>query len=389
MKLLSVFCGVWLYCLGFHVDADVLPGPCSNQQITLSKSFEGGRFNSCIALENNVFELNLVPENESINPSPWYAFKLHSMGSNTLTVVLNYTQSKHRYWPQISDDLVSWQRLPEEHVKLSQDATQVSLQLNINNGDTWLAAQPIIDNMTYQRWLADMSKLPAQASVSEVGKSVQGRSLLALTSKAKNKKPVLVLLGRQHPPEVTGAVAMFSFIETLLQDSELANKFRAEINVLVIPNINPDGVAAGNWRHNVNGVDLNRDWGPFSQPETRQVDKYITQFLVDKTLWMMIDFHSTKRDVFYIQKPEQETRFPQLVDKWMTAIHQAGSPIIFASKPGHAPEKPTSKSYFYQKYKVPTLTYELGDNSNPGDIKDSSNIAAKALMTLLLNETGH
>ncbi|MEP7702363.1 M14 family metallopeptidase [Paraglaciecola sp. 25GB23A] len=386
MKLLSIVLGFWLYTLSLPINAEVVLDGCTNQQITLSKNFESARFNSCLVLDNNVFELSLVPENEPINPSPWYAFKVHAKSPSTVTIVLNYTKGKHRYWPKVSDDFVSWQRLSEQQVELSQDAKQVRLQLDVKQGDTWIAAQPLINNSAYQLWLEQMTVQQPAVSLSEVGKTVQGRSLLALTSTAKNKKPLIVLLGRQHPPEVTGALAMFTFVETLMQDTELAQKFRQEINLLVVPNINPDGVAAGNWRHNVNGIDLNRDWGPFSQPETRQTNEYIRQYMADKSLWLVIDFHSTWRDIFYIQPAEQETRFPHLVDSWMAAINQADSPIIFEPKPGHAPDKPTSKSYFYEKYKVPTLTYELGDDSKPSDIEDSSKIAAKTLMELLLSE---
>jgi predicted deacylase len=388
MKLLSITFGFWFYTLSLPTNAEALLDKCSNQQITLSKNFESARFNSCLVLDKNVFELSLVPENEPINSSPWYALKVHAKSPSTVTIVLNYTKGKHRYWPKVSDDLVSWQRLSEQQIELSEDAKQVRLQLDVKQGDTWIAAQPLIDNSAYQLWLEQMTVQQPALSLSEVGKTVQGRSLLALSSAAKNKKPLIVLLGRQHPPEVTGALAMFTFVETLMQETELAQRFRQEINLLVVPNINPDGVAAGNWRHNVNGVDLNRDWGPFSQPETRQTDEYIRQYMVDKTLWMVVDFHSTWRNIFYIQKPEQETRFPHLVETWMAAINQADSPIKFEPKPGHTPNNSTSKSYFYEKYKVPTLTYELGDDSKTKDIEDSSRIAASTLMKLLLNEVG-
>jgi hypothetical protein len=39
-------------------------------------------------------------------------------------------------------------------------------------------------------------------------------------------------------------------------------------------NANPDGVDKGHWRLNDGGVDLNRDWGPFTQPETGMSNGY-------------------------------------------------------------------------------------------------------------------
>lgn len=380
--------GLLTYCLSLQVTAAGVANTCSNQHITLSKDFDGGRFASCKVQTNNVFQLTLVPENIPINPSPWYAFEIAADKVSSITIVLNYSHGKSRYWPQLSRDFSSWKRLGSNQVVLSEDEKKLSLQLDVKAGKTWIAAQPVIDNDSYQDWLELMAQDQPAMSLHQVGKSVQGRNLLALASVAKNKKPVIVLLGRQHPPEVTGAMAMRSFVETLLQETELAKTFRGEINLLILPNVNPDGVAAGNWRHNFNGVDLNRDWGPFSQPETRQIKDFIEQYIVDKSLWMVIDFHSTWRDVFYIQRQEQKTRFPLLIASWLQKINEANSPITFEPKPGHSPHNATSKTYFYENYKIPAITYELGDDDEPKDIELSSQIAAKALMQLLLEKVG-
>ena len=80
------------------------------------------------------------------------------------------------------------------------------------------------------------------------------------------KKDILFLLGRQHPPEVSGAFAFFAFTETVLGDTELAREFRQRFRVIAIPVLNPDGITGGNWRMNLGGVDLNRDWGKFDEP---------------------------------------------------------------------------------------------------------------------------
>ncbi|WP_340681014.1 hypothetical protein [Paraglaciecola sp.] len=62
MKLLSIVLGFWLSCLSLSVKADLALEACANQQITLSKNFEGGRFNSCRVLAHNVFELSVYPK---------------------------------------------------------------------------------------------------------------------------------------------------------------------------------------------------------------------------------------------------------------------------------------------------------------------------------------
>jgi len=86
-----------------------------------------------------------------------------------------------------------------------------------------------------------------------------------------NSKKALLIISRQHPPEVTGFIAMKSFIETIAGDSEQAKVFRQKFKVYNVPLMNPDGVDNGHWRHNMGGIDLNRDWQAFNQPETRAV----------------------------------------------------------------------------------------------------------------------
>lgn len=362
---------------------------CTNQNLTLSKDFASGRFKHCKWVNSSEFELSLVAENVPINPSPWYAFKIEAEQASTATIVLNYGDAKHRYWPKISHDFIHWQRLTAQQLSLNNDGTRLRMQLEVNQGSTWIAAQPVVNNQHHLAWLHAMQQRSPQVSVVEFAQSIQGRSLWALESKTLSKRPTLVLLGRQHPPEITGAFALQYFVETLLQDTPLAHVFRQQFNLVVIPNINPDGVAAGNWRHNANGVDLNRDWGPFKQLETRATDAYIADFIANRELWMVIDFHSTRRDIFYIQQTQQATRFPDLVENWIGAINLQQSAIEFAVKPGYSPNNATAKTYFYKQYQIPTLTYELSDDSPLDKIKVSSHVAARTLMERLVTEITH
>lgn len=357
---------------------------CTNGNVTLTKDFEGGRFNQCQVLTGNIFELTLVAEDQPINNSPWYAFKIAADKAQSIQIVLKYPKGTHRYTPKYSNDFSHWSPLLNTQFKVSEDKKRSDIKLDVVSGNSWIAAQPVIDNANYQVWADKLASENKNVTSSIVGSSIEGRPLIAIKSLAINKKPLILLLGRQHPPEVTGAMAMRTFVDTLLANTPIAVAFRREINILILPNLNPDGVAAGNWRHNADGVDLNRDWGPFTQPETRQAINYIEKALENKSLWMTIDFHSTWRDIFYIQKPDMETRFTDLVSQWLKAMQNRSSPIEFEPIAGHSPDKPTSKTYFYQKYKIPAITYELGDETDPNAIEQSSIIAANTFMQLLL-----
>ncbi len=59
------------------------------------------------------------------------------------------------------------------------------------------------------------------------------------------------------------------------------------VAVYVVPMVNPDGADADT-RNSSNGADLNRDWGPFHQPETRAVYAAFRQIHPN----MVLDMHS-------------------------------------------------------------------------------------------------
>jgi len=49
-------------------------------------------------------------------------------------------------------------------------------------------------------------------------------------------------------------------IEFLLGNSSLAKSLRDNFVFKIVPMLNPDGVIVGNYRCNLSGADLNRQW---------------------------------------------------------------------------------------------------------------------------------
>jgi hypothetical protein len=54
-------------------------------------------------------------------------------------------------------------------------------------------------------------------------------------------------------------------------------------------------------------------------------------------------------------------------------------------EPAHNPGLPTAKSWVYEYYKVPTATYEIGDETNVEVIRRDARAAAEAMMSTLLD----
>ena len=134
----------------------------------------------------------------------------------------------------------------------------------------WVAGSELIGVANLEQWSQQLANDRfVQRSV--VGQSLGGRPLHMLTIGAPTAANLVFIISRQHPPEVTGTIALQAFVERLCAKESLARQYRKAFATVVVPMMNPDGVMQGHWRHNNNGVDLNRDWRLFAQPETRQV----------------------------------------------------------------------------------------------------------------------
>jgi len=194
------------------------------------------------------------------------------------------------------------------------------------------------------------------------------------------------VLGRMHPPELTGALALFPFVENLIADQA----FRERFNVLVIPNLNPDGVAMGNWRHNANGIDLNRDWKQFKQVESRLVrDKLNAITHAGDKIVFALDFHSTHKDIFYTMPSSYGLNPPHFVENWLGALEKSAAPFVVRQQPGNNPDKGVFKQYIADTFKVHAITYEMGDNTDRAVIDDIAKQASRTLMDTLMTTSPH
>ena len=197
---------------------------CEFDQVTFDSNFAGGRLDECRQLGDNRYELTLKPENTPINDSPWYAYKITAKTPQTITVITKIKGFKHRYPPKISRNGVDWQLQ-----KYVIDNQRMRFSVAVDDKPTWIAAQEIILSEHYHQW----GKQLAQAkSINHdiVGWSVQKRPLFKIEHVGEGHE-WLVILGSMHPPEVTGAKAIFPFVETLLADGKLAKRFRQRFNI--------------------------------------------------------------------------------------------------------------------------------------------------------------
>ena len=352
---------------------------CQFDTVTFDDDFPAARLDGCKQLSQSQYRLQINPENRPVNHSPWYAFKVESQKPQSINVEVVFDGNAPRYLPKVSLDGEHWRSIP-----FKIDEKVLSFTLSANKQTLWVAGQEIIDNQDYQQWIEAFDS--DRVSKVTLGKSTQGRDIQALYAEQDTSKEWLVILGRQHPPEITGALALFPFIETLFKDSQKAKAFRQRFNLLIVPNLNPDGVAQGNWRHNINGIDLNRDWINFSQVETRLVRDAIEKiYQQGDKLVFALDFHSTQKDVFYTMPSDYPLAPSKLVEEWLGELSNVvRSNFTVRQTPGASPGRGVFKQYIADQYKVHAVTYEMGDNTNRELIKFVADKAAETMMDKLL-----
>ena len=360
---------------------------CQTETFKVDADFSGANMASCAIVSDRTIAIVLKPEDVPINHSPWYAVRLTPHQAGDVQLVLRYEEHPHRYKPKTSVDGESWTLISDDCVNIGSAGFEVTLKLTLDSDPVFVSAQELITNEKHDAWM------DAQATLSHVddrviGTSIENRPirLLETNDRLVGEKTVL-LVGRQHPPEVTGAFAMRSFTDEVLGTSELARTFRAQFKIYMIPNLNPDGVEHGHWRHNLGGIDLNRDWGPFTQPET-QAAKTVIDAIQDDGLKLFLDFHSTSKNVFYTQPLGNDGTEYDFTAQW---LERAGSQLEdypFDRQGAHNVDLPTSKNYIFERFGIPAITYELGDNTDREQIAETARIFAQEMMILLLEEEG-
>lgn len=73
-------------------------------------------------------------------------------------------------------------------------------------------------------------------------------------------KRCVVISGRAHPGESNGSHMMEGFIDWLCGESKGAQLLRKHVVFKIVPMLNPDGVALGNYRTGLSGKDFNREF---------------------------------------------------------------------------------------------------------------------------------
>jgi murein peptide amidase A len=122
--------------------------------------------------------------------------------------------------------------------------------------------------------LPSRTSFAAALSAVVLGHSVDGRPIKAVERGDPSSPRKALVVGSIHGDEPAG-----------LRVTRALRKLRATgVDLWIVDTANPDGLAAHR-RTNARGVDLNRDFGRFSQPETRAIRRFVLKLKPAVSIW--------------------------------------------------------------------------------------------------------
>lgn len=150
-----------------------------------------------------------------------------------------------------------WQQVP---LTRAQDGLSASFRVALPATGRLRVARLPTYGLTELEALLLIAQAHPAASLGEIGRSVEGRSL-TLLSLGRTDAPTRVLIrARAHPWEAGTSWVVDAFVRAWIARTQTADDPLSHVAFDIIPMANPDGVAAGRSRFNAAGTDLNRHW---------------------------------------------------------------------------------------------------------------------------------
>jgi len=353
--------------------------------VTIDNQFSGARVNGCTQVGPHDYRILITPENEPINPSPWYAFRVRASAPTEVTIRIAIATAKSRPRARISDDGVNWKRVSDADWKGESGAAECVLKLKAGPKPVWVASNHMVGVEQLWSWTDTLSRKPG-ARQRTIGQSIAGRPIKLVEIDQGAPPNYVIVIGRQHPPEVTGSMGLMAFLDRIMDDSESSKAFRRKFRIVTVPLVNPDGVHEGQWRSTLGAVDSNRDWHDFSQPEPRAVRDAILEIQKrpDARIFLLLDFHTTAKDIFYLPPDSAKTFPPNFSRRWVEAIQARFPDYEVESTGSHNVDQWTFKRWAFETTGAPGITYELGSATSREKIERIVRGAADDAMKLLM-----
>jgi hypothetical protein len=259
--------------------------------------FESGNITNVQQVGVDSFTIEIRLDDNHGDTYGWYYFAIANNQGHSATMFLTNPDGWQNSGcnPITSADNVNWGRVQN----VWSENGWLCFRQFLPNDTVWFAqGYPLTVTKMYS-YLDSVQSSPYSDRVT-LGYSTHDRpvDMITITDEAVPlaRKKTAWLISRQHPMESGPTSLITGLIDGVLDESSFSQYFLRDINLKIVPIVNVDGVAEGYSRHNVNGINLNRDWRPDienEQPSVRAVHSAIDGYLSwGNSIDLFIDLHA-------------------------------------------------------------------------------------------------
>lgn len=332
--------------LGTLAQTVVYPGrQCGDEFLLFDANFEGANLRCVMARSSTDYEVQLSADANSSHVQ-WFYWRMTGMtaGVKYKFRLINLVKQRSLFedgaqpvmlsrclmeegvgWRHVGDDIAYY----PNGALLSNGKPAHTLSFSISftrtDDDVFLAHYfPYV----YSDVRQDLERWQAGAQCSELLKTPGGLSVpVCRVGAPPGTKPVVVVIARAHPGEVTGSWVMRGVCDFLFLDEDSAG-CRAALTWVLVPMLNPDGVVLGNTRTNLGGVDLNRHHHDDAAPETAAFRTLFSAAGASPLAFVDLHGHSCRRGVFCMGNAGASERLMGLLANHSPAFDLAGSAML-------------------------------------------------------------
>lgn len=254
-------------------------------------NFESGNVANVQQVGTDSFTFEIRLDTGDLEIYGWYYFAIVGNSGRTATLFLTNPDGWQNETcnPIFSNDNRNWERVSE----VWRQGSMIGFRKYLGADTVWFA-QGFPFTVTQMYAYLDTLQSSPYLQRETLGHSVHGRPIDMVTitnfSCPNERKKTVWLISRQHPMESPPSFLLRGLMTSILDQSVFSRYWQKDIILKIVPIVNVDGVAEGYSRHNVNGINLNRNWQEniqAEQPEVRVVHQAIDSYL---TAGNRIDF---------------------------------------------------------------------------------------------------
>ena len=295
----------------------------------VSSDFENGSTGRIEKVSDVHFRIGVKGEsdqNKRNRQGSWYHFQVD--GATRKPMMLDIVDLRGEYNFQANrgaitgatPPLFSYDRKNWTHVTdFEYDKSEPMLRLRVTPTASrfWIAHTPPYTNR-HLAALRNFVRSTKAAHEEIIGKAAGGRDLYLWTIGPGTPRPsrkVVWLMFRQHSWESGSSWVGEAVVRTLLANDESGQRLRDAAIWKIYPMCDPDGVARGGVRFNINGYDLNRNWDaidPVLMPEIAAQYNGISKWLkAGGRIDLFLTLHNTET-AEYLEGPQGGANEPAM-----------------------------------------------------------------------------